>query len=125
MLVSPRTITPSFDCTAEVTVQFQGETTGHWDAGQGRFACIAIRADETIDDGYELYIPADINLGIRQSYMVASSTRAGYTMVGRFALTANVQYRLGLLLHGSNPGPGLNYFARCFAAVTSVTLIKR
>lgn len=125
VILSPRTLTPSFDCTAEVSCSFDGESQSNWDIGGATFAVIAIESADTTDDGDETYTPVTSGAGERQSWNGASSTRASYTLAGRFDLSAGVEYRLGLLMKGIGPTPGPAFEATCYSLNTSVTLVLR
>lgn len=123
VLLSPRTLTPEFDCVAEVTCTFEGAASVAWDVGTGRFYVMAVESADTFDDGGEQYVPTTISVGDRQGPYPANTTRSSLTIGGRFDLTAGVEVRLGLLLKGASAGP--LYTATCYALTTHVTLIKR
>jgi hypothetical protein len=120
-------VTPEYDCVAEVVVTFDGAATGSpggdWGAAYfGTYACPTSDITESgVYTGFHVLgssAEKDANYGV-------ASTRASYSVDGRFELEAGTEYKLGLFARGLSPDIGINFYATVYAVRIYVTLILR
>ena len=127
------TFTPSVNAIAEVTVKFDGHASGtagaEWGGAFAGVAC-ELTSDLSVDGGdAEVWTFDASHLSNANKVQGASgmdTTRAAYTLAGRFPVTAGQTYRAGLFLKGAVPDFGISFVANVDGGLqVQVTLIKR
>lgn len=124
--------TPSADAVAEVTARVDGSasTGSEWGAAYFGLACIGtgdITADDIAGTGNYLFPSGYVaDRSKTQGLSGASTTRASYTLNGRFPVVAGQQYRVGVFYKGANPDFGIYHTPTIYVEPElNVTLIKR